>query len=176
MDPVAIQLAQLVAYSMLTLSSILVASVSLMFGYRQNFGWKPIALVTSHGFSGGKVDGYYGATLDIEIWNRRRYPVVVRHIEVKSQVIEFERSLQGWTYPDNWLVNRKNQIISRTEISLDPSGKASLSFELPFKKRTLDDLVDLFTIRINYFDPRLAKLKTINIEHKFHFAMLNQRQ
>lgn len=98
---------------------------------------------------------------------------MVRHIEVKTQVIEFERSLKGWIYPDNWFVNRKNQLIYRTEISLDPSGKAPLSFELPFKKRTLDDLVDLFTIRIDYFDPRLAKLEAIDIEYKFHFAVVN---
>ncbi len=145
----------------------------MMFGYRQNFGWKPIALVTSHGLSSGNVDGYYGATLDVEIWSRRRYPIVVRHVEVKTQVVEFEGNLKGWTYPDNWFVNRKDQLIYRTEISLDPSGKAPLSFELPFKKRTLDDLVDLFTIRIDYFDPRLAKLEAIDIQYKFHFGVQN---
>jgi hypothetical protein len=45
-----IPILQLVAYSSLTCASVLVASVSAMFGYRQNFGWKPILFHTGLGY------------------------------------------------------------------------------------------------------------------------------
>jgi hypothetical protein len=47
---------QLVAYTCLTGASVVVATVSALFGYRQNFGWSPIVLVTSHGLGAGGKD------------------------------------------------------------------------------------------------------------------------
>ncbi len=87
---------QLIAYSALTCASVIVASVSLIFGYHQNFGWKPILFPTSIEI-GHVGDNKYRLNIEFKVWNRRKYPIVVL-----TQDVDFEKlSYIGTTYfPD----------------------------------------------------------------------------
>jgi hypothetical protein len=75
---------QWIASTALTLAGVAIASVAATFGYRQNYGWKPVVLVTSHGFGGiGRNTESFDATCQFEFWNRRKYPVVIRFVVVR---------------------------------------------------------------------------------------------
>jgi hypothetical protein len=63
-------LAQLVAYVALTCAGVTVAIVSLSFSYRQNFGWRPSAIIWSHGLKGA-----YTPPSFTELHGNRRDPV-----------------------------------------------------------------------------------------------------
>lgn len=65
-----------------TITSAVLASVALLFSYRQNIGWPPIAFLTASGLKAG--NGKKSVTVTVELWNRRKYPVVVRQISMTA--------------------------------------------------------------------------------------------
>jgi predicted alpha/beta-fold hydrolase len=81
---------QLFAYASLTFAGVCIAAAALMFSYRQNYGWRPTLLVTNHGLEGIGGDSEYIATLHFEFWNRRKYPVVIRHAEVDFGALQLK--------------------------------------------------------------------------------------
>jgi hypothetical protein len=83
---------QLIAYSALTCASVIVASVSGLLAFRQSIGWKPIVFPTSHGFgrlNDDEPDGLSKATLEFEVWNRRKYPIIVIGAQVDFETLDF---------------------------------------------------------------------------------------
>ena len=62
------------------LSSAAVAWLAFRMTWRNNFGWKPTILLVTYGFRGGT--GQNEMFCKFEIWNRRKYPVVVREVQV----------------------------------------------------------------------------------------------
>jgi hypothetical protein len=67
------------------MSSALVAWVALTVSYRNNFGWKPLILTKELGLEWDEESREEVSWLvcSFEIWNRRKYAVVVREMEVK---------------------------------------------------------------------------------------------
>src|SRR5438270_14013939 len=84
----AVPIVQLIAYVMLTLASISVATVSAFIAYRSNFGWKPLVLVTSYGFQGTGGSKQVAATVQFEFWNRRKYPISIRYMTVALSTVK----------------------------------------------------------------------------------------
>jgi len=72
---------QLIASLLFGLMSLSVACIALWVAYRNNFGWKPLVLLMSYGIGGGGALGNV-VTCSFEIWNRRKYPVVLREMQV----------------------------------------------------------------------------------------------
>lgn len=167
---------QLIAYVTLTLGSVIVAIVSLTFAYRQNFGWRPLALVPSHGLSGGMVEGHYGATLQFEVWNRRKYPVAIRYCDVAFSVLTFESASGSGDGPEpEWGVWERGKLHSREELVLGPNEHKEYNVEGLFKKRSLDDLVDPVTIEVSYFDPRRNKTYEIIVKYTYRLSALDKK-
>jgi hypothetical protein len=165
----SMQIAQFVAYVMLTLASVTVAVVSLAFAYRQNFGWSPIALSTGHGLANRAPDTeHYDAVINFEIWNRRKYPVVVRSVVVKFSVVDIQCHVRGWKYPEQWHVQGRD-VMHRGEIVLEPSGHHKFEARAPFKRRPLDDLADPVVVELAIYDPRRNRIETLrlNVEYQF---------
>src|SRR5687767_12504094 len=77
---VSVQTLSAVSSIALTAMSTIVASVALVFSFRQNVGWKPVLLVTHSQMSGKGGEWKFNLTVQVEIWNRRKYPVVVRNV------------------------------------------------------------------------------------------------
>src|ERR1700741_2491930 len=75
---------QWIASTALTLASVTVAVVAATFNYRQNRGWKPAILVLSQGFD-------IVAWIDFEVWNRRKYPIVVHGVVIKFGNVKLDQ-------------------------------------------------------------------------------------
>lgn len=158
---------QWVTSTALTLTSVTIALVAVTFGYRQNFGWKPVILVLGHGASGGpsQADDYL-AHIDFEVWNRRKYPIAIHFVEIKFGNLELSHDPEP---PAPWYIFH-NKLICREQVRLDPAGHQAFNAKLPFKKRSLDTLNETMIIEVYYFDPIANKRKTASIKHKFNFG------
>jgi len=159
---------QLVAYTCLTAASVIVAIVSALFGYRQNFGWSPIVLVTSHGIgAGGEHKDRFDALLDFEFWNRRKYPVQVAGVKVTIDTVEFiyEPAMheRGWSRVGD-------SFYSHPKARLEPGAHEGFMFSAPFKRVSLDTLTANATVEITYFDPVKGKYVAASSVRGFAFT------
>lgn len=166
---------QLAAYTSLTFSTVIVGVTALIFTYRNNFGWKPIVLVTSHGVGSGMDDEHFDVALKYEVWNRRKYPIVLRSMTVRFKTISVVSGMStrlpspGWEIP-GWT----NELYYREKKSLGPSEHLVFDVAAPFKRRSLDDLEDRPIIRVSYYDPRANKVKIIRKRYHWYLTTLSK--
>jgi hypothetical protein len=162
----ALPIVQLIAYVTLTLASIIIGAVSAFIAYRSNFSWKPLVLVTSHGFRGKGGSQLVDASIEYEIWNRQRYPILIRSMDVHFKSI----SIRAGDVEHPWLA-RGSSILNTLAVTLSPDTHERIKAFVPMKEGThLDDLEDNITIEIFYFDPRRNKDKTLRVRHSFKFS------
>jgi hypothetical protein len=147
---------QLIAYSALTCASVIVAAVSLILGYRQNFGWPPIVLVTSHIQMGSHhpPDEVYEFTLEFEVWNRRKYPVSVFVQDLTFRNVNFVRSevrmpsdyAHTWDGGPEFFSNWKG-------VLLEPNGHAQFEFVHMARDAGRKKSASEVEVSVAYFDP-----------------------
>jgi hypothetical protein len=164
---------QLIAYSALTCASVIVALVSAMFGYRQNFGWKPIILPTSYGFGRLKVDepdGLAKVTFEFEVWNRRKYPIVIQAAHVTFETLESVFTEFG-TIPQEEMWDTDGTTFSGHSYSLVLDPNAHPKFPLGFAcvDRPWHEIRDTVRIRVAYYDPIKNRYLTAKAKTLFQF-------
>lgn len=161
-----ITILQLIAYCALTLASVIVAIVSAVFGYRSNYGWHPLLIVTNHGFSGVGGSKVHNAQITFELWNRRKYPIVLvfATVEFANMKFEYDATLNGrnWYKVGGKFHYRESQVVA-------PAEHKSIDFKAPFTVPSLDDLDDMVTITVSYLDPIAGKYEKSKIRHPYHF-------
>jgi hypothetical protein len=161
----ALPIVQLIAYVTLTLASIIVGVVSALFAYRNNFGWKPLALVVGHSLEGMGGSTIWDAPLKFEIWNRRKYPIVVRSIVVEFSNLPLRPETFHTSPTDAWFRQGKS-FHSRGTTTLSPSTQREFTVVAPIAEgTTLDDVAALARIKIYYFDPLYNKSRPLQITH-----------
>jgi hypothetical protein len=170
-----IAILQLIAYASFTLASLTVASVSLLFTFRQNFGWKPIVLPTS--YANSIIGELY---LEFEVWNRRKYPVVVLAEEVTFDLLSFEMPDNGpidVELPTHWdLEGRK--FSQKKEVRLEPNAHCGFSLTAPYNAHELARAWDERpSIKVYIFDPIknrviIVRSKKVEWHTKGHAGLL----
>lgn len=157
LDAKHVALMQLTGSTLLALASLIVAVVAVGFAYRNNFGWKPLAMIFGHGLKNDPAfEGYYVATCTVDFWNRRKYPVALHRMEISFGELKVEQFLKGFNAGDGWHLSFKGLHWNKREI-LEPSTHRSFEVSAPFKKRTLDDLDEPLKAEVFYFDPKRNK-------------------
>ena len=145
---------QLLAYISLTAVNLVVAGSALFLSYRQSLGWKPIAFILSTGMISGPDDpGVYRGTIQIEVWNRRKYPIVIRGAEITVSSLKLLEPLTHRGKRPPWS-RLGRSLLHRSDVVLEPNSKHNIDVEYRFPKRTLDDLDEVISWRVWYFDPR----------------------
>jgi hypothetical protein len=169
-----VPLAQLIAYTCLTVTSVIVAIVSLRFSYRQNFGWPPLLLVSTHGmeqeFGDGKDESVTRAVVEFEVWNRRTYPVVLEGVEVHFHQPIFARDRpvddsysEWWISPDDTCYYGERLVVKNGE-------RHDFKMSLPMKRgQSLDTIDDMIEIDVTCFDPRREKTYQLKQKYRYHF-------
>ena len=103
-DSKIVSVFQLGSTLLLGLSNFVVTAVALIIGYRTNFGWKPVVLVTQQVVR-DESDFTLGTQLAIsfEVWNRWKYPIVLRWliIRFRNEKAQFDNVGTGWSWHDN---------------------------------------------------------------------------
>jgi hypothetical protein len=162
---------QLIASVLTAVASVIVAIVSLRFTYRQNYGWRPIVLVTSHGLSGvGGEQNRHLAVLKFEIWNRRKYPIVVRAIYIHFRDLVIQDDRPGDSRLDlssGWRVHRERTAFQSEPFSIEPTTHKAFELRAPFQTKSLDDIDEPVVINVRYFDPISNKYQDVRMTHHF---------
>jgi hypothetical protein len=164
---VEVSVLQLIAYVALTMASVTITAVSAMFGYRQNFGWKPIILITTYGMGAkGGVVGEYDAIIKFEVWNRRKYPIVVRSINVQYGGLAVVR--QESIRPGGWH-HYRNGLVNNPETRLEPNGHAAFEPMVKFKTTSVDALDENIEIDVSFTDPISNKAVRLKATSRYAF-------
>jgi hypothetical protein len=166
----AVPIFQLIAYVMLTLASITVAALSAFLAYRNNFGWKPLAIVTSHGLTGTGGSNTWDATLQFEIWNRRKYPISIRQIRVALKNLPFRGDPYETTDPKEQWFRSGDTYYTKSPSTLAPAAQEIHSLVIPIVKGTsLDNLVATALITVEYFDPIVKRRRPLRINYTLEY-------
>lgn len=168
MDPEFAQwipLLQIITNAVLTIGAICVAAASLVVAYRSNFGWKPIVFVGGNGVRGfGGEVREYTAIINLEIWNRRKYPISIRYIRLTFDNLEIRPPKR--TRETVWHVTSRNAY-NHTVHVLAPNEHERHEVEVPILTKSLDGLNAPVHIEISYFDPRSNKSEKLTGEHVY---------
>ena len=117
--------AQFFAYVFLTIASVTVAATQLFLAYRQNFGWRPLVLLADQ-FTGLINDGGAPYTIGymLEVWNRRRYPIVVRSILIDIKTIEPLKLIRRTEpyVPEDWAVRGDSKLYKLPNEVVEPAS------------------------------------------------------
>ena len=95
---------QFVSSTALTVMSITVSVVAATFGYRSLNGWKPVVLSSGARMGELKKPGVFIGTT-FEIWNRRKYAILVRQVQVdfgSFKLKEFVNVTTGPSLDEEW--------------------------------------------------------------------------
>lgn len=158
---------ELISSASLTVMGLTVSVVAAVFTYRNNFGWAPLALITSIGLSSGrKYPGKYNATVDIEVWNRRKYPIIVRCISIKIVGLEIISDTQNF---DEWWLYSSSELISDNEHTISPQSHERREIVAPFAASSLDALQCPIIVEVVLFDPRLNRTLKIGARGTYSF-------
>lgn len=168
---ISVQTLSAVSSVALTAMSTVVASVALMFSFRQNVGWKPVILVTHSQMSGkAGTEWKFKLTVSIEFWNRRKYPVVVRTLRSTVSGVTLLNNSEAASDKSTYV--RDNVVTSRPDSIVNPNAHETLKVEADFEKQFLDALTPLFDIEVMYFDPYRNKETVLRTEHRFFYPEL----
>lgn len=169
---------QLIAYVSLTLGSVIVASVSLFVAYRQNRGWKPVLIVTTRGSGLIMPDPkslefnkeFQLSHIGFEVWNRRKYPILLRTVEIKFHEREpVSTAMPGYEPSKDWLIGLTSMscTFGAKSILLPASEHMEFRATAPFKVSDKDLITDRIDVRVYYFDPVRDKHFIITVPGSF---------
>lgn len=170
-----VEIAQFIAYICLTLTSVIVSTVSLRFSYRQNFGWRPILLVSSHGLKSSDHDKpedattEMDATLKFEVWNRHSYPIVIESAGVRFYQVLLDSNKRRFRGRKDWYIRSNGQCFYRDRSVVKNGEHFIFDLSAPMKPQSLDGIDDNLDIQVQYFDPRRNRHRTLAIKYRYHF-------
>lgn len=177
-----VAVAQFFAYTSLTVTTAIVAVLSLRFSYRQHYGWSPILLLVTRGLKGGgltddgeQVSSYNGlpvilAWVTFDLWNRRTYPIVIEDVRVTFTQDILNRKNEGTCGNDDaWILHRDGHH-HRNRFVLDNGKHYSFALHAKMKDHQSLDAIDCdIIIKIQYFDPRRRKSLQLTLREPYNF-------
>lgn len=163
---------QFIAYVTLTATGITVAVISLRHSYRNNFGWPPILLDVTHGLKSKNFEDRLGCAIfiELELWNRRTYPVVLRRLVFTSSRLKFDEKHGRSSPEDDWVFMSSQCADYRPKHVLTGGEHLEISFEGSlFEGQSLDDLDTDLLFECHYYDPQRDKQYVLR--RPLHYAM-----
>lgn len=140
--------------------SIVVALVAVHFSYRSNNGWPPVILVLGHGVSRDTERAGTSASIRFEVWNRRKYPVVLRQMTIEFANLPILDGLEEWR------TFQGEAFWSETK-SIDPNKPEAFNARMYVEKLEGKLQKSPYAISISVFDPVKNKIVTIEARGQF---------
>lgn len=150
---------QLIAYVMLTLASITVAATSMLVGWWQIFGWKPTQFVTGVAVNSvGGTTHTFKATVTMEVWNRRKYPIA---ISGGSSVDFGQTEVADSADQGPWHQRRNTMCYYGDKLVIEPLSHREIVVNAILRVKDRKDIADHWDVLLKYFDP--ASNKTLEL-------------
>lgn len=177
-----VAVAQFFAYTSLTVTTALVAILSLTFSYRQHYGWRPILLLVNRGLKAGTIDqdgefcdpetGTSGmfAWIMFDLWNRRTYPIVLESVTVtfSQNILDYSEVVRLRKGAKWRLIEGGYKFEDRFALDNGKHHSFNLNARL-LSEQSLDGIDGTVTLKVQYFDPRRHKSKTLVISQPYNF-------
>jgi hypothetical protein len=161
---------QIAASSAVALMGVVVSIVVGRIGYRNNFGWKPVVLVTEQMMaeSPDLIDSVR-ITTKLEVLNRRKYPIRLEwlFVEFASERAEFDGIAGGWY----WLEGGK-KFARQVGRAIDANAAAQFEFVAIFKTTTGAEFHDTYTVDAHYYDLRGNKNRAVSVKQTLDMRQL----
>jgi hypothetical protein len=141
-DPVSYQN---IAYTALTISTIVVASAALYVAYRNNFGLEPKILPGTAVIQ--LLATPYLLVTSFEVWNSRQYPIVLRWVDIT--IPNARITTPPTAPPGEWTVSRDQLIWDKRTLGVEKVRLEKLSY----REFVIDSYVDA-SINIDELPPR----------------------
>lgn len=137
-------------------SSAIVAVLGLRLAAQNNFGRRPVVLLISWGYGGGGGQGNF-VRCRFEVWNRRKYSVVVREVQVSFGAVKAVREDEsGYGDPPDWEVSSTGNAYKRQNEGIEAGGH--LRYESLVRVGTANANIfakgNRLQVWVNVFDPR----------------------
>ena len=146
------------------------AIVTAYWSYRNNFGWEPIVILGRLGLQGTYVidqlgninppngQPRYQVRISIEVWNRRKYPVVVRKMVLVASRLDIVQEVGpvegGWNY-------YKGRYASMYGNSIAASSSDTQTLTIPFNVGDPSKVRSPLVVTVDFYDPRLNRVFSI---------------
>ncbi len=160
---------QFVSSTALTAMSVTVGVVAAVIGYRNSNGWRPLLVVTGQSLIPMKRPDGISVWTEFEVWNRRKYPVVVRQMFVRFDEVKLTEVIlananeekDGEEEKDNWHVTWNHRIVNRYgQFVLEAGKHARFAVRAKFEplKPDFDTLARMRgKVRVQVYDPKIDK-------------------
>jgi hypothetical protein len=141
-------------------------------GYHQNFGWKPIILLLSHGYGGAldraeDVPEVRMATLEFEVWNRRKYPIMLVGAQIDFEKLDFVFTDFGTiNLNEAWQHAGGKTFENYYDNRIEPNSYYACKFGAAYKDQGTE-VDDRVRIKITYFDPNRNRYLTAKARQPF---------
>lgn len=149
-----------------TVMSTTVALVALVFSYRQNVGWSPVALTTYEEIITPRASDGLEIELTVEVWNRRKYPIAVRDVRALISGVTLVNKLatarSGPYIQDNLFYEQAKHTI-------EPGKSVELKIRVECEEQPLNKFRPEFTISIGLLDPRRGTNSRLELKNRFMF-------
>lgn len=161
-----VPVAQFLSSTVFAIASGTIAYVAVRIGYRNAMGWKPVILANDPSMGELREPGGVFVGVYFEVWNRQKYPIVIRQMRVRLPGLHLLKTLPKMTPEDDgWLVTGGNSLLQRYgEITLDPNDHRKVVLHVQFDAMgNYEQWPPLFAVvKVQYFDP--IRNKTLILE------------
>lgn len=169
--PLWVSLTQIGASIFLGLSALVVAVLGLRWSYRNNFGWDPVAFIKEFKITNTQQRSDEAALchigqLSLEFWNRRKYPIIIRSMQVDFKGVTLRQSKHP---PADWHI--RDTTMRRTkDVTVTPTSHQTFSIHIPYLVDTTGEIQTPMSVDITYYDPRRNKEGCIRLEARYSFT------
>lgn len=150
-------------------ASAIIAGVALTFSYRQNVGWAPIAFIERDDLDGARGAKRFIMRLKLELWNRRKYAIVLKKISVNLSGIE---AYTGDETRSTGMIWTRSYGTIQFGNAVAPADRYVQDIEIQFAHEDVSKLRASYRLTISYFDPVKNKTFEIVIKRRFMNGLL----
>lgn len=148
---------------LLGMAGVALATVGAIFTYQNNFGWPPIVFILLSG-RGSQTPGGAWVSAEFEIWNRRKYSILVRRVRVDfgmDRIVRVDDALIKPQFRDD----RFAWLVQNGEMDCEPNAVIEVGKQLRveavglYSDPVAVDAHDVppVSVKVWAFDPRLNK-------------------
>lgn len=159
LDPKLITLLQIGVSTLLSLAGFFVGAVALFVSYRNNFGWEPVVWAHKRWDGSDGSDVWAGA--EFEIWNRRKYSIVVRVVEIDfGNATVTNAAVRRMPDGNKWERGPMANLLGRLDEVIDGGGRLKFDEVVALVSRPRADADDRAEVEVTvtYFDPKQNKM------------------
>lgn len=132
------------------ISSASIAFLAYRLNFRNNWGWKPLIVVGSWGFSTDAKGA--SLTANFDVWNRHKYPIAIYAVRLQSRAVTFKKDLRAVKCGgDIWRINSSGQAYSFPDLMLEPGKHRVFRVDLPIAEG--GTTIDAPRCEMRYLDP-----------------------